>query len=218
MLGGPPCQAFSTAGARRAFNDARGNVFLKYLDLAAEIRPRYLVIENVRGLLSTGYPLEAGGEAVHGGALRIVLDRLLAMGYGVSFNLYNAANFGAPQVRERVVIIARRDGSVTPWLTPTNSADPDWGLPAWNTLGPVLDSVRLNRAVQGFPATWVIRGNLQDQYRQIGNAVPVALGEAIGRAIAADMRGDLAAEEADRYHDFPFSRYRNTSQETWRLC
>lgn len=311
MFGGPPCQAFSTAGARRAFNDARGNVFLKYLDLAAEIRPRYLVIENVRGLLSTGYPLEAGGDPVHGGALRIILDRLHAMGYGVSFNLYNAANFGAPQVRERVVIIAKRDGSVMPWLAPTNSSDPSWGLPAWNTLGPVLDTVRneMNRsgarqhytqfpekrlryfrmlgegqywrnlpaqvqeeamgkayrlgggktgfyrrlwrdrpcatlvtsptmpatdlchptelrplsveeyrAVQGFPAGWVIRGSLQDQYRQIGNAVPVALGEAIGRAIMEDMRGGMSAEGGARYHDFPFSRYKNTSQETWHLC
>lgn len=309
MFGGPPCQAFSTAGARRAFNDARGNVFLKYLDLAREIRPRYLVIENVRGLLSTGYPLEEGGPDVHGGALRIILDRLAEMGYGVSFNLYNAANFGAPQVRERVVIIAKRDGSVMPWLTPTNAADPSWCLPAWNTLGPVLDEVRATvgennlhhsqfpekrleyfrmlgegqywrnlpenvqeeamgkayrlgggktgfyrrlwrdrpcstlvtsptmpatdlchptelrplaveeyRAVQGFPNDWVIRGNLTDCYRQIGNAVPVALGEAIGRAIVNDMRGETNAEAAARFRDFPFSRYKNTSQETWRLC
>ena len=52
MVGGPPCQAFSTAGKRQGFNDTRGNVFLKYLDLAFELRPKYLVIENVRGLLS----------------------------------------------------------------------------------------------------------------------------------------------------------------------
>jgi len=52
MVGGPPCQAFSTAGKRRAFNDERGNVFLKYIDLATTIKPKYFVIENVRGLLS----------------------------------------------------------------------------------------------------------------------------------------------------------------------
>ena len=49
MVGGPPCQAFSTAGKRKAFNDDRGNAFLKFIDLAIEIRPRFLVIENVRG-------------------------------------------------------------------------------------------------------------------------------------------------------------------------
>ena len=46
MFGGPPCQAFSTAGARRAFDDARGNVFLKYLELASEIKPTYLVMHG----------------------------------------------------------------------------------------------------------------------------------------------------------------------------
>jgi len=52
IAGGPPCQAFSSAGQRRGFEDARGNVFLKYIDLAMDLRPRILVIENVRGLLS----------------------------------------------------------------------------------------------------------------------------------------------------------------------
>ena len=95
MFGGPPCQAFSTAGARRAFEDPRGNVFLRYLDLASELKPRYLVIENVRGLLSTPFPVESGGKPIRGGVMRYILNKLEEMGYGVSFNLYNAANFGA---------------------------------------------------------------------------------------------------------------------------
>jgi DNA (cytosine-5)-methyltransferase 1 len=53
IVGGPPCQAFSTAGKRKSFNDDRGNVFLKYLDLALSLKPKYFVIENVRGLLLT---------------------------------------------------------------------------------------------------------------------------------------------------------------------
>ena len=52
IVGGPPCQAFSTAGARRGFEDVRGNVFLRYIELILNMRPRYAVIENVRGLLS----------------------------------------------------------------------------------------------------------------------------------------------------------------------
>ena len=47
IVGGPPCQAFSTAGKRKAFNDNRGNVFLQYLDLALSLKPKYIVIENV---------------------------------------------------------------------------------------------------------------------------------------------------------------------------
>lgn len=301
MFGGPPCQAFSTAGARRAFDDPRGNCFLAYIDLAAQLRPRYLVIENVRGLLSAAYPLEKGGEPVHGGALRIILDKLDAMGYGVSFNLYDAANFGAFQHRERVVLIAKRDGTKCRYLTPTNSDDPKWGLPAWRTFREAVDGIedgpqhytplrpdRVNwlrmvpeggcwtslpkelqekamgkayrlgggktgfhrriawdkpcptlvtaptmpatllghptedrvlsveeyKAVQGFPTDWFIAGRTADVYRQIGNAVPVQLGEAIGWSILADMAGEPVDE---RFDSFPFSRYRRTSDTTWSL-
>ena len=112
IFGGPPCQAFSTAGARRAFGDARGNVFLRYLDIASELNPSYLVIENVRGLLSTAWPIEEGGEPVHGGAMRYILDKLASLGYQSSFELYNAANFGAPQIRERVVLIAKKGSKI----------------------------------------------------------------------------------------------------------
>ncbi|NPD30432.1 DNA cytosine methyltransferase [Eggerthellaceae bacterium zg-1084] len=134
MFGGPPCQAFSTAGARRAFADVRGNAFLCYLELAKQIKPRYLVIENVRGLLSTPYPLRKNGEPVRQGALTVILKKLTAMGYRTSFNLYNAANFGAPQLRDRIVMVAKREGQLAPWLTPTHSCDASWGLPKWRTL------------------------------------------------------------------------------------
>jgi DNA (cytosine-5)-methyltransferase 1 len=154
MVGGPPCQAFSTAGTRRGFKDIRGNVFLKYIELATELRPRYLVIENVRGLLSA--PLshrphaERGedspglsSEERAGGALLHILDTLRKAGYGVSFNLYNAANFGSPQVRERVVIICHRGGDKLPYLRPTHAKDGAFGLPPWRSFGD---------AVQGLPA------------------------------------------------------------------
>ncbi len=299
MFGGPPCQAFSTAGARRAFDDARGNVFLKYIELAAEIKPTYLVIENVRGLLSTAYPLESGGMPVKGGALRVILNRLKKAGYTVSFNLYNAANFGAPQIRERVVLIGKLGKDKVGYLTPTNSNDPAFGLPRWVTFGdavkglnddqhaaefpekrlkyfkmlregqywkdlpadiqpeamgksyklgggktgfyrrirfdrpcptlvtsptmPATDlchptedrplSVEEYKRVQGFPDDWAIRGNLSDVYRQVGNAVPVALGEAIGKAILADMAGN-GPRQVD---SFPYSRYRKTSDRTWQV-
>lgn len=301
MFGGPPCQAFSTAGARRAFNDPRGNVFLRYLELAKEIRPKYFVIENVRGLLSTPYPLYEGGEAVKGGALQVVIDNLQRMGYGVSFNLYNAANYGAAQLRERVILIAKRDGSVMPWLEPTHSNEDVWGLPKWRTfkdiskqlegithhhsqfpekrlkffeklregeywtslseddqkeamgkayfLGggktgfyrrldsnkpaptlvtsptmPATDlchphelrplSVEEYKALQGFPEEWFVAGSVSDQYRQLGNAVPVSLGEAIGNAILKDMSGNPQRE----LPEFPYSRYKKTSHRTWGVA
>ena len=298
VFGGPPCQAFSTAGARRAFGDSRGNVFLKYLELAAELNPTYLVIENVRGLLSTAWPIEEGGKPVRGGALNLILHRLKGMGYQVSFELYNAANFGAPQIRERVVLIAKRGGKV-PKLVPTNASDEKWGLPAWRTFreataglktshhtefpekrarylrmleegqywkdlpesiqpeamgkayaltggktgfyrrisfdrpcptlvtSPTMPatylchpaeirplSVEEYKRVQGFPDEWRICGDLVDQYRQIGNAVPIALGAAIGRALVADMNNEKPKGD---WHEFPFSRYRKTNEKTWHV-
>lgn len=301
MAGGPPCQAFSTAGARRAFDDPRGNVFLKYIDLAGQIRPKYLVIENVRGLLSTPFPLKPGGEARKGGALRLILRRLSELGYSTSFNLYNAANYGAAQIRERVVIIAKRDGAAVPWLTPTHSNEPEWDLLPWRTFGDVTQqlgptikhhhsqfppkrlkffkllgegqywkhlpselqrealgkaynlgggktgfyrrisfdrpsptlvtsptmpatdlchptelrplSVEEYKAVQGFPSDWWIAGNVTDQYRQIGNAVPVELGEAIGKTIMNDIH--CTPRDNVRFQSFPFSRYRRTSEVSW---
>jgi len=145
IIGGPPCQAFSTAGKRNGFNDERGNVFLKYIELALELQPDYFVIENVRGLLSC--PLEhrphhlrgldfpdLKEDEFKGGALNFIINRLKLSGYGYSFNLYNSANFGTPQKRERVFIVCSRNGIRPPFLTPTNSEFGDHGLPKWKTL------------------------------------------------------------------------------------
>ncbi len=148
----PPCQAFSTAGKRKGFEDERGNVFLKFVDLILELRPRYAVIENVRGLLSaplTHRPHSQRGsefapliaDEQPGGALYFILSRLREAGYGVSFNLYNSANFGSPQIRERVVILSSRDGKKLPYLTPTHSDDVKWGLPKWRTLRDALEDL-----------------------------------------------------------------------------
>ena len=144
IVGGPPCQAFSTAGKRKAFRDDRGNVFLKYIDLAIELDPKYLVIENVRGLLSC--PLdhrphnERGDEfpdlsadEMKGGALNFILSKLRKSGYSYSFNLYNSANFGTPQIRERVIIVCSRDGKKPPFLTPTHSDNNEFDLLKWKT-------------------------------------------------------------------------------------
>ncbi len=144
IIGGPPCQAFSTAGKRNGFNDDRGNAFLSYINIALEIKPKYIVIENVRGLLScpmqhrphdmrgTEYP-DLALDELPGGALNFVLSMIEKGGYTYSFNLYNSANFGTPQIRERVVIVCSRDGKKPPFLLPTHSENSDFGLKKWNT-------------------------------------------------------------------------------------
>lgn len=155
IVGGPPCQAFSSAGKRQGFNDERGNVFLTFINLIAELRPKFAVIENVRGLLSAplqhrphemrgrGFPPLSQDEK-RGGALLFIIQRLQEAGYSVSFNLYNAANFGSPQQRERVVIACSRDGKKLPYLTPTHADNSLYELPPWRTLRETLKGLPEN--------------------------------------------------------------------------
>ena len=146
MCGGPPCQAFSTAGKRKGFDDVRGNVFLKYIELIGEVRPKYFLIENVRGLLSASYKAPEGaankksGYALptpkeeKGTALLYALQRIHEIGYSATFTLYDAANYGVPQKRERVIILGSREGYQIPLIPPTHSENGTNGLKPWVTL------------------------------------------------------------------------------------
>ena len=310
FIGGPPCQSFSTAGSRKGFDDRRGNALLKYVDLITSYRPRFAVIENVRGLLSS--PLRHvphrdrandfvdGIDTLPGSALRLVLNLLESAGYKISFNLYNAANFGVPQSRERVVLLCTLDEKPLPFLFPTHSERDDYGLPKWKTVRdaigdlvsethtyeqfpeprlkyfkllregqnwrnlpselqleamgksyfsgggktgffrrlawnkpsctlvtsptmPATDmchpeedrplSVQEYLRLQQFPDGWQVAGSVREQYRQIGNAVPVGL----GRAIALCIRRRLHEDDKCPPDDFPFSRYKDTDHVRWRL-
>ncbi|HDR1580036.1 TPA: DNA cytosine methyltransferase [Pasteurella multocida] len=152
VVGGPPCQAFSTAGARKSFEDDRGNVFLHFLKIATDLKPKYIVIENVRGLLSATYS-PSNKESKKGSALEYIVNFLEEKGYQVSFNLYNAANFGVPQIRERVVIIASSTGSKVPYLQPTHEENSKFDLKPWRTLkDTILDiPAEKNLACAAFP-------------------------------------------------------------------
>lgn len=161
IIGGPPCQAFSTAGKRKAFNDDRGNVFLKYIDLALALKPKYIVIENVRGLLScpmehrphnkrgSDFP-DLSLDELKGGALNFIINRLNSSGYSYSFNLYNSANFGTPQIRERVIIICSRDGKKPPYLVPTHSENGEFNLAKWNTVKNAISRIKKHHHIN-FP-------------------------------------------------------------------
>ena len=143
VVGGPPCQAFSTAGKRLGFQDERGNVFLKYIEVIREIQPQYAVIENVRGLFSSALSIDIDDEITRsydldwaktpGSTLFYIKKKLEAAGYNVTFNLYNSANFGSPQIRERVVITCTKSPNPVPYLRPTHSNEEVFGLERWRT-------------------------------------------------------------------------------------
>lgn len=94
LVGGPPCQAYSTVG-KRLIDDPRGKLFQEYFRLLTEIRPRVFVFENVKGLLS----IQGGG------LIRQIVELFESVGYSVHMKLLNAADYGAPQIRERVILV-----------------------------------------------------------------------------------------------------------------
>ena len=110
IVGGPPCQGFSSAGLRRA-DDTRNTLVGEFAELIARIRPLAFVFENVEGFLTGG-----NGKFVHE-----LLEPLLAAGYRIHLRKINAAHFGVPQHRKRVLVIGGL-GWDPPFPVPTHSA------------------------------------------------------------------------------------------------
>jgi len=100
VVGGSPCQSFSVAGLRKGLADPRGNLALEYLRLVDQIQPRWVVWENVPGVLSS-----SGGRDF--GAF---LGALAELGYGFAYRVLDAQFFGVPQRRRRVFVVAHSGG------------------------------------------------------------------------------------------------------------
>jgi len=99
LVGGTPCQSFSVAGLRKGLADPRGNLCLTFLGLADHLRPRWILWENVVGVLSSGGGRDFGS----------FLGALGQLGYGWAYRILNAENFGVPQRRRRVFVLAYRN-------------------------------------------------------------------------------------------------------------
>jgi DNA (cytosine-5)-methyltransferase 1 len=228
-----------------------------------------------------------------------ILGLLEKHGYTTTFNLYNTANYGVPQIRERLVFFASRDGQGVPYIPPTHDEYGHNGLPSWMTLREVLNELkdtkpefgnfparrleyfrmlrqgqnwrdlplRLQRpamgpsyeagggktgfyrrlawdrpaptlvtrptmpatalchptklrplsvseyaAIQTFPLDYHFEGKMDDKYRQIGNAVPVLFGKAIGKHLIRFDEGRLQEDQSS----YNLSRYKGTDHESWK--
>ena len=281
LAGGPACQSFSTAGKRRSLEDPLGRLFYEFMRIVNEARPRFFLIENVRGILSAAVkhrPLSQRGgehppliaEEELGSAFQVLTDCVRKSGYYAIFDVLNAADFGTAQTRRRLVMFGSRDGvelamprpshshnksnKLKPWTTLRDvlgklpETDPEYinfapsrrkyfkyipaggnwrDLPrrfrhvalggalnswggrtgffrrlAWEQPSPTLNthpdykatalchpdelrplSIQEYAKIQGFPNSWEFKGSTREKYRQIGNAVPVDMAEALGRAI-----------------------------------
>lgn len=233
VAAGLPCPPFSVAGKQLGKQDER-NLFPDAVRIIDEVRPNAVMIENVRGFLG----------AVFADYRQHIKRQLSALGYHVDWHLFNASDFGVPQLRPRVVIVAMKkelwDGFAWPlgtgripptvgetlldlmaerdWIGAKAWADraneiaptivggskkhggPDLGptraRAAWATLGvngkslaneaPDPDfvgmprlTVRMVARLQGFPDDWEFFGKKTTSYRQVGNAFPSPVAEAV---------------------------------------
>lgn len=128
IIGGPPCQGFSTIGKRassnpekRATNDPRNELVLTYARIIRELRPKFIVMENVKGILTLK----------NGNYLKNVLSILSGAGYTADYRLINMADYGVPEIRERVIIIGNRLGLPISFPIPDHSDNPNDSLLPW---------------------------------------------------------------------------------------
>lgn len=310
VIGGPPCQAFSTAGKQKGFADFRGNVMLQYLRVVRDIMPEFFIMENVRGLQSAklnSVPAEYAEyepiKDVKGSAFHFMVAEFRKLGYSISHALLNAANYGVPEKRERIVVIGHR-GERVPIPSPTHSENGELGTKKWNTLrscigdmehrtdlhytelrkrsrpymkilkegqnwrnqpedmamqamgkayflsggktgflrrlkfdepsptlvtSPTMPatllchptqlrplSIEEYARIQQFPDSWTFNGRLETIYKQIGNAVHVGLGQAVGQQIMRFINGQTSANEEAR-NKIPHSRYKNTTDRDFAI-
>ncbi|MFJ2368362.1 DNA cytosine methyltransferase [Microbacterium sp. NPDC087665] len=136
VVGGPPCQPWSSAGLQRGLGDPRGQLIAHYLRLIGELRPKFVIFENVRGLATA-----RGATGTPGEVLRSIQDDLYDLGYSSRVATLNAADYGAAQRRVRVILIASAEHVLPLFPAPTHSRHPEHGLAPWVTLRALLESL-----------------------------------------------------------------------------
>lgn len=287
ICGGPPCQPFSTAGKRLGINDPRGSLFMDFIRMIDYIRPRFFIMENVKGIMSAPLrkkPSTEGDDVdltePSGTVLDVVLSEFNKLGYKTVYGVLDAVNYGVPQFRERFVLIGSREQENIFLPFPTHFQMHQDAAYRWRTLRDTISdlehdcgecasfseerlsylrlvpeggnwrdlpedirkksmggaylsgggkvgfyrrlsysqpsptlvtspvqkatmmchptqdrplSIREYARIQQFPEDWVFAGTSVAKYRQIGNAVPVGLAQALGYAVlsVADQSAEI---------------------------
>lgn len=253
IIGGPPCQSWSLAGAMKGKEDSRGQLFYEYIRVIKDKRPKAFVAENVKGIVSKA----------HINSFNEIVDMFKECGYTVTYKLVNAKGYGVPQDRERVFIVGIRNDINSDYVFPTpthhqgnyntleeaigdlrnNSGEWMEGSfspifmsrnrrRSWNEVGftvqasgrqtqihpdsPEMEkvdkdkwqfkndssktirrmSVRECARIQTFPDSFeFLSSSLNENYKMIGNAVPVKLAEAIAKNLKGCIEEGTSLEQ-----------------------
>lgn len=165
ITGGPPCQPFSPAGRRLALNDPRSAPLMDFVRIVREAQPKVFVLEEVPGILSSRLrhvPIKnridkaLSPEERKGSAWKVVLEELKKTKYNIAWKVLNAADYGAPQVRERVIVIGVRPDLKQYPKFPGIRYSREYGGPfkkfrPWSTLAEALVGVKNHRGVIPLP-------------------------------------------------------------------
>jgi DNA (cytosine-5)-methyltransferase 1 len=114
LAGGPPCQPWSSAGLQKGLRDKRGDLIQEFIRLAADLNPRFVFFENVRGLVTA-----IGDSGRPGEVLEYIKKSFDEIGYATTFATLNAADFGAAQRRVRLYMLASRNHHIPTFPEPT---------------------------------------------------------------------------------------------------
>ena len=253
IIGGPPCQSWSLAGAMKGKEDSRGQLFYEYVRVIKDKRPMAFVAENVKGIISKAH-IESFNE---------IVDMFKESGYTVTYKLVNAKNYGVPQDRERVFIVGVRNDLKVSYKFPQATNNESNYVTLENAIGDLRDnpgewmegsfspifmsrnrrrswnevaftvqasgrqtqihpdspemekidkdkwqfkndssmkvrrmSIRECARIQTFPDDFEFLGApINENYKMIGNAVPVKLAEAIATNLQACLMSNLDVDE-----------------------
>jgi len=140
LCGGPPCQAFSQIGKRQALEDERGMLLFEMIRFAEVFRPKAILIEQVKGLLNAPTP-----DGKIGGVFTALLHKLDSLNYVPKWKVMLAADYGVPQMRQRVFIVSTLKPNGFQFPPPSNSnpkhANTLFPLPSYKTVGEVLEGL-----------------------------------------------------------------------------
>ncbi|HWK87273.1 MAG TPA: DNA cytosine methyltransferase [Xanthobacteraceae bacterium] len=125
LIGGPPCQAYSVYNHQRGFRDKRSKLFLEYLRIVEGVNPKWVVLENVTGIMSLG-----GGRAV-----REITEGLRELGYNVETRVLRAEDYGVPQERRRFFFVGNRIGAPILWPEVTHGPNLIPFVNVWDAIG-----------------------------------------------------------------------------------
>lgn len=210
VVGGFPCQDFSLAGKRQGLNVQRGKLYQCMAKVIELLKPKVFLAENVKGLISWE----------NGLALKTIIEDFSSLGYKVNYKLFNTADYGVPQIRERIIIVGIRNdiNADIEWPEPTHSLN-DKNLKPWLTIRDAIgdledENIHNSLPNSGYSKAKLFKGKQGNTITKADKPAPTMRAEHHGNIeFHYSLPRRLSAREAARIQSFPdnFVFFKSTS-------